>query len=277
MTDRYHKALRMSISVMRREQRHEESPYRFTRKNCPPGDTLHHDGMGEPVAYTGMSWSGFRPSDDACRYGYLVPSNLFAAKVLKDAAFLAGIMGDESLAGEARNLSAAISDGIRKYAIVNHPAFGDIFAYEVDGLGHSVLMDDANVPSLLSLPYLEAVKPDDPVYLNTRRFILSGENPYYYSGSAACGVGSPHTPEGYIWPIALCIQAMTSDNLDETERILHMLIRGHAGTGYMHESFDPDDPARFTRPWFAWANSMFGEMVYRLYEENKLSAVSLKS
>ena len=273
LTPRFYEALKTIVSVLRTEQRHEMSPYRFSRRNCPPSDTLHHDGKGEPVGYTGMTWSGFRPSDDACRYGYLLPSNLFAARALKAAAMLARLLGDEALAGEAEALGGEISAGVEAHGKVGHPALGTIYAYEVDGLGHANLMDDANVPSLLALPYLEACDANDPVYQNTRRFVLSEENPYFYKGALAEGVGSPHTPQGYIWPIGLCVQAMTTDDAEEIARLLKTLMTTHAGTGFMHESFHPDHPDQFTRSWFAWANSMLGELVYRLHEAERLEEV----
>lgn len=274
LTEDFHAALRTVVQVLRTEQRHmENSTYRFERDDCPPSDTLTHDGMGEPVTYTGMTWSGFRPSDDACRYGYLVPSNLFAARALQSAVRLAQQLNDEALAAEAAALSDEIAAGVRQHGVVEHPEFGKILAYEVDGLGHANLMDDANVPSLLALPYLEVCAPEDELYRNTRRFVLSEENPYYYAGKLAAGVGSPHTPAGYIWPIALCVQAMTSTDLDEIAGIVHTLLHTHGGTGFMHESFDPNAPEQFTRSWFAWANSMFGQLIYLLYEADWLEEV----
>ncbi|MBQ3222569.1 MAG: glycoside hydrolase family 125 protein [Clostridia bacterium] len=273
LTDRFHKALETIVSVFETEQKHENSPYWFVRTNCPPSDTLTHEGKGEPVGYTGMTWSGFRPSDDACRYGYLVPSNLFAAKVLVTAQELAERMGDSALAGRAHTLAAQIAQGVREYATVEDERFGRIYAYEVDGLGNANLMDDANVPSLLSLPYLGVCEKDDELYRSTRAFVLSSKNPYYYEGSFAKGVGSPHTPQGYIWPIALCVQGMTSSDDAEIAEIVRTLLSTHAGTGCMHESFDPNAPENFTRSWFAWANSMFGELIYRLHEEGCLENV----
>ncbi len=273
LTERFAMALRRVVEVLRCEQHHECSDYRFIRTDCPPSDTLTHDGMGEPVVFTGMTWSGFRPSDDACRYGYLVPSNLFAVRALRGAEKLAKRMGDNALAAEAAALGREIAAGVEAFAKVNDPQFGEIYAYEVDGLGHANLMDDANVPNLLALPYLEVCAKDDPLYLRTRAFVLSSRNPYYREGALARGVGSPHTPEGYIWPIALCVQGMTSADDAEAAEILRMLMTTHAGTGFMHESFDPNAPEKFTRPWFAWANSMFGEMLYRLYEEGRLAEV----
>ena len=273
LTEQFAEMLRTIVDVFRTEQDHSQSDYRFERTNCPPSDTLSHEGRGEPVAVTGMTWSGFRPSDDACMFGYLVPSNLFAAQELTHLAKFARMLGDEELAADAEKLSGEIREGVEKYGHVQHPTFGDIYAYETDGMGHYNLMDDANVPSLLALPYLGACAKDDPAYLRTRAFVLSRENPYYYEGALAKGVGSPHTPAGYIWPIALCVQAMTTDDNAEAARLLDTLMHTHAGCECMHESFDPDAPEKFTREWFAWANSMVGEMIYRLYEEGRLDDV----
>ncbi|THF85277.1 glycoside hydrolase family 125 protein [Deinococcus sp. KSM4-11] len=251
------------LDVMGTEQRHETSAYRFERPDpWLPSDTLSHGGRGAPVAYTGMVWSGFRPSDDACTYGYLIPANMFAVVVLGQLAELArDVLNDPALAGRAEKMQAEIERGIQTYGVVEHPTHGRMYAYETDGLGHHVLMDDANVPSLLSVPYLGYRPADDPTYLNTRRFVLSSDNPYYFQGLHAAGVGSPHTPGGLIWPIALAMQGLTSTDPDERHRLLDMLERTTAGTAYMHESFHPDDPATFTRPWFAWANSLFAEFV----------------
>ena len=277
LNEKFAETLRSILHVFRTEQNRETSPYYFIRTDCPPSDTLTHDGRGEPVAVTGMTWSGFRPSDDACKYGYLVPSNLFAVRTLNSAAKLASLAGWEDLAAQSTALAEEIAEGVRKFGMVEHPQFGKMYAYEVDGLGNANLMDDANVPSLLSLPYLEVCPKNDPLYLNTRAFVLSQENPYYYKGTLAQGIGSPHTPAGYIWPIALCVQGMTSTDTDEIAGILKTLMNTHGGTGFMHESFDPNAPEQFTREWFAWANSMFGELIYRLYEDGTLAEVIEKA
>jgi len=223
-----------------------------------------------------MTWSGFRPSDDACKYGYLIPSNFFAVRAMEAARKLAQAAGREDLARRAMELQQTIREGIREYATVEHPRFGTIYAYETDGFGNYELMDDANVPSLLSLPYLEACDAADPIYRNTRSFVLSGANPYHYEGSLAKGIGSPHTPEGYIWHISLCVQAMTSTDDEEILSLVKMLLTTHGGTGFMHEGFDPNAPENFTRDWFAWANSMFGELIYRLHEQGKLQGILKK-
>lgn len=261
--DTFKQAVRLILSLWTTEQRHEtDSPYTFQRLNCPPTDTLTREGKGSITGYTGMTWSGFRPSDDACTYGYLVPSNMFAVVVLCDLAEIADeVLHDASLSADARALGEEIDRGIREFGIYDHPVYGKIYAYETDGLGNFNLMDDANVPSLLSIPYLGYAASDDPIYQNTRRFILGQENPYFYQGTAAEGIGSPHTPERYTWPIALAMQGLTTSDRAEKARMLHLLETTTADTGLMHESFYVDDPFRYTRPWFSWANMMFCELL----------------
>ncbi|TVX98687.1 glycoside hydrolase family 125 protein [Cohnella terricola] len=254
------------ISLWRTEQRHtEQSPYRFARIDCPPSDTLRNNRMGMPVNYTGMTWSGFRPSDDACTFGYLIPSNMFAVVVLRYVEEIAAeVWADAELVRLAAELREEIDFGIQTYGTFLHPKYGKIYAYETDGFGNYILMDDANVPSLLSIPYLGYADESDPIYRNTRRFVLSEDNPYYHEGKYAKGIGSPHTPPGFIWPISLAMQALTSRDDAEIRELLDMLQRTDGDTGYMHEGFDPNNPTNYTRPWFAWANSLFGELLHRL-------------
>lgn len=256
-------AVQRILDVWEIEQDHEHrSRYRFQRMNCPPSDTLPREGLGNPVAVTGMTWSGFRPSDDACKYGYLIPSNMFAVVVLEYLIEIAEqLRGLNELAERARRLKSEIDEGIRRYGITDHPDLGKIYAYETDGLGHHCLMDDANVPSLLSIPYIGYAHADDDIYRNTRKFVLSRENPYYYNGQAAAGIGSPHTPTHHIWPIAIAMQGLTASDRDEQLHHLRTLCETDAGTGFMHESFHKDDPSQFTRPWFSWANALFCELV----------------
>ncbi len=273
LTPEFHRMMAAVVRVFRQEQHHENSEYYFFRTMTFPQGTLREDTRTSRVAPVGMTWSGFRPSDDACTYGYLVPSNLFAARALQALIRFARMLGDDSLAEDAALLRKEILDGLEQYAVVKSEKYGEIWAYETDGLGHHLLMDDANCPSLLSLPWLDICSRDDPRYLRTRDFILSGDNPFYFSGRTAEGVGSPHTPKGYIWPIALCVRILTSRDDEEAAASLRMLLTTHAGTRLMHESFDPDQPQQFTRSWFAWANSMFGEAVHSLYDEGRLEKV----
>ncbi len=254
--------LKVIYQVWKVEQHHEEqSPYTFERSDCRVSDTLLRNGKGGDSTYTGMTWSGFRPSDDACLYGYLIPANMFAVVVLGYAEEMLGAMKEEALAKSMSELAVEIKQGIERFAKIDHPIFGDMYVYETDGKGNVNLMDDANVPSLLSMPYLGYTSSLDDTYLNTREFILSRHNPYYYEGEQACGVGSPHTPDHYVWHIALAVQGMTSTDPAEKKRILEMFKRTHGSTYYMHEGFDASRPENYTRSWFAWANSMFSEFI----------------
>ena len=263
LDERYRGAVTAAMDVWRTEQHHEErSPYRFQRFDAPLSDTLVRDGLGPETAFTGLSWSGFRPSDDAARYGYNVPGNLFAAVTLAGVEAIAvDVLDDEALAADARSLRRELEAAIDAHGVVSTDRYGDVYAYEVDGFGNALLMDDANVPSLLSLPFLGWCAPDDARYLATRRFLLSEDDPSFFVGSAARGIGSPHTPPDHIWPIALAMEGLTSTDDAERARLLDTLLRTDAGTGVMHESFHKDDPATFTRPWFSWANAMFCEFV----------------
>lgn len=250
------------LEVFETEQDHEnKSSYRFERHCGIETETLQREGKGRPTGYTGMTWSGFRPSDDACTYGYLVPSNMLAAVILGYIADVAqNIFGEEAMRAKAETLRAQITEGIYQYGVVDHPKFGKVFAYETDGLGNHVIMDDANLPSLLSAPYFGFCDIDDEIYQNTRRMLLSEENPYFFSGSFASGIGSPHTPHAYIWHIALSMQGLTSKTPEEKLAVLRTMAATDAGTNMMHEGFHKDDPAKFTREWFSWANSMFCEL-----------------
>jgi meiotically up-regulated gene 157 (Mug157) protein len=264
--DTFVQVLHNILQVWRVEQNHEDdSPYLFERNDCRQTDTLHRAGKGSKTIRTGMTWSGFRPSDDACLYGYLVPANMFAVVVLGYASEICrNVLHDDVLAGKCEQLSSEIEAGIEKFAVLHHPIYGDMYVYETDGMGHYNLMDDANVPSLLAAPYFGWCSFQDTTYLNTRRFLLSRDNPYYYEGKAAKGIGSPHTPDHYIWHIALAIEGMTSVDASDKNRILEVMKHTDGGTGFMHEGFDADRPQQFTREWFSWANSMFSEFVLSL-------------
>ncbi|MDF2945044.1 MAG: metal-independent alpha-mannosidase [Herbinix sp.] len=260
--------LRKILRVFRVEQDHTKSDYRFQRFHCAETDTLPQDGLGNPVLPTGMTWSGFRPSDDRCIYGYLIPANMMAVMALKYGEEICReVYGDTMLEKECHELSVEIEQGIQSHAIVEHPVYGKIYAYETDGAGHYTMMDDANSPSLLAIPYLEYRTGSDEIYKNTRAFILSEDNPYYYSGTYAKGIGSPHTPEGYVWHIGLIMQALTSNDRDEILSCLDMISKTHAGCNFMHESFDPNQPENYSRSWFAWANTLFAELMEKLMLE----------
>lgn len=252
------------IQIWKTEQYHEErSPYSFIRRNTYCHDTLSRDGKGALVkSGIGLTWSGFRPSDDACTYGYLIPSNMFAVVVLQYVEEIAStILKNETLMKEAKQLKEEIFEGIETYGITKTEAFGDVYAYEVDGYGQCHFMDDANVPSLLSMEYLGYKGKDEKVAEQTRKYILSEMNPYYYKGSCASGIGSPHTPIGYIWHISLAMQGLTSKTKEEKKQFLDLLVKTDGNKGVMHEGFHVDDPTKYTREWFSWANAMFSELV----------------
>ncbi|WP_261805985.1 glycoside hydrolase family 125 protein [Lapidilactobacillus luobeiensis] len=256
-------AIKKLLQVIAIEQHHEEqSTYRFERSDDRPEDTLARAGLGQPVGYTGMSWSGFRPSDDACVYGYLVPANMFAVVILNYLQEICTeILAEPELATTAQRLATEIQTGIERFGTTTNAAGKKIYAYEVDGLGHTLIMDDGNIPNLLSAPYLGYLPENEPTYLATRQTLLSPENPYYYAGKFGAGLGSPHTPPDYIWPIALSIQGLTQPDHEEKQRLLQLLAATTAGTNMMHEGFDVEDPRNFTREWFSWANMMFCELL----------------
>lgn len=263
----FKKAVEKILGVWETEQNHKNSPYTFVRDTTRLEDTLVNDGRGSEAAPTGMTWSGFRPSDDACKYGYLVPSNMFAKVVLGYLQeIFSEVLKDTSCLQRIDKLRNEIQDGIEKFAKVKNAKGETVYAYEVDGLGNHSIMDDSNVPNLLSAPYLGYCKNDNEVYKSTRSTLLSKENPFFYEGEYAKGIGSSHTPENYIWPIALAMEGMTTDDKSEKERILNLLVKCDAGTKLMHEGFDVNDPSKYTREWFSWANMMFCELVMDYFD-----------
>ena len=258
-------ALGAILTTFETERDHNaRSAYHFRR---PLDGILRHDtSAATSVAPTGMIWGAFRPSDDGCEYHYHIPSQMLAVVELNAlAGVFAQVYRAPHWAERAATLATGIEAGIARHGVVDHPQFGRIYAYEVDGLGHHRLMDDANLPSLLGIPEIGYRPASAPIYQNTRRFALSAANPHWYRGAHASGIGSPHTPAPFIWPLALIVQALTSTDRAEIERLLATLRATDGGRGLIHESFDPNDPTRFTRPWFAWGNALFAELVLRAY------------
>jgi meiotically up-regulated gene 157 (Mug157) protein len=253
-----------------KEQQRKDGPgtYTFQRVTAKPTDSVPMAGYGFPIKPTGLICSIFRPSDDATIFPFLIPSNLFAVVSLRQTAELVlAIDHDKAFAAKLSALALEVEQAVYKHAIVQHPVYGKIFAYEVDGFGNVNLMDDANVPSLLSLPYLGAIDHKNVIYQNTRRFVLSGHNPYFYKGTTTEGTGGPHVQQlEMIWPLSIITRALTSDNDSEIQLCLKMLKESSAGTGFMHESFKKDHPATFTRSWFAWCNTIFGELLWKVYQ-----------
>ena len=262
-------SIELTLKTFKEQQRKDgPGPYHFQRTTSWATDGVPIGGYGYPVKPVGLICSMFRPSDDATIFPFLVPSNFFAVVSLRQAAeMVQAFHKDANLANACRTLATEVENALQKYAIVTHPQFGKVYAFEVNGFGSFNLMDDANVPSLLSLPYLGAIKPNDPVYINTRKLILSSENPFFFSGKAGKGIGSPHTGLNRIWTISLVMQGLTSNNEAEIKQCLQTLQKCHAGKGFMHESFDKDDASKFSRSWFAWANTIFGELIWKLYKE----------
>jgi uncharacterized protein len=257
------------VRTFRTQQRKQgRGPYSFQRAAETPTDTLALDGFGSPAIPVGMIFSMFRPSDDACTYPLFVPANLFALVSLRQLATLAKqVLEDVSLSQEAQALAAEVEIAVQRYGKTQHAQYGEIWAYEVDGYGNVLKMDDANAPGLLSLPYLGCCGIDDPIYRRTRQFVQSEANPYFFRGGAAEGVGGPHAGLNMIWPMSIIMRALTSTDDAEIRQCLRWLRNTTAGTGFMHESFQKDDPRIFTRAWFAWANTLFGELTMRLASE----------
>lgn len=243
------------LQTLRDEQRHPKRS-RYTHPQ------LANNGRGSAVRYTGMVWTGFRPSDDPVRYHYNIPVNMFAAVVMRDLTTIARqIWRDDRMAQNAWGLSVEIQRGIEQYGTLELRPFGRIYAYEVDGLGHANVMDDANVPSLLSIPYFGYLPKNNSLYLATRRFALSDRNPYYFRGKYAQGIGSPHTPHGYVWPLALCVQALTATDDKEVSQVFGYIAASDVGDHRLHESFNADWPETYTREDFAWPNALYAELV----------------
>ena len=264
-TPELQRAMTKAVRTLRLEQHHvTRSHYRH--------EELANGGLGTRVAYTGLVWTAFRPSDDAARYQYNIPDNMFAVVVLRQLTDIEkNVYHDSGMAQEAWGLAVQIRLGIEHYGLVNQPGFGRIYAYEIDGYGHANLMDDANVPSLLSAPYFGYVSAHDPVYQATRNFVLSPRNPYFFSGKYAAGVGSPHTPHGYIWPLSLVVEAITSTDRTEIDRVMGYIAASDTGDHRLHESFNADWPESYTRDDFAWPNALFAQLM--LSRQGRLPAV----
>jgi meiotically up-regulated gene 157 (Mug157) protein len=263
------KAIEATLKVFTEQQRKtNKGPYHFQRQTAHPTDSLPMAGYGFPVKPVGLICSAFRPSDDATIFPFLIPSNFFAVVSLKQAAeMVTALHNDTALASKLTALAQEVDAAIKQYGVVTHPNYGKIYAFEVDGFGGAYVMDDSNVPSLLSLPYLGAIDKDDPIYQNTRKFVLSADNPYYFIGTAAEGIGGPHAGQDMIWPMSLTIRALTSTDQTEIKYCIDTLRKTHGGKGFMHESFHKDDPTNFTRAWFAWSNTLFGELLWRTYHQ----------
>lgn len=257
------------LQTFKEQQRKEgDGPYSFTRETSNAIGTLVA-GVGNPVNPVGLVVSCFRPSDDATIFGFLIPSNMFIVSSLKQLNEMIEATGKgRDMLETSRTLLREVDGAIRKYGIVEHPKYGKIYAFEVDGFGGQNLMDDANVPSLLAAPYLKYVSYKDPVYRNTRKFLWSKDNPYFYKGVAGEGIGGPHCGKDRVWPMSIIMKGLTTGNKDEISECLAMLVNTDGDAGFMHESFHKDNAKDFGRPWFAWANSLFAELVIKVSKEH---------
>lgn len=249
--------------------------YNFQRRTERQLDTMNNNGWGAPVSGCGLIVSCFRPSDDATTLQYLVPSNFMAVTSLRKAAeILTKVNKKEDLASRCTVLADEVEAALKKYAVYNHPEFGQIYAFEVDGFGNHMLMDDANVPSLLAMPYLGDVDVNDPIYQNTRRFVWSKSNPYFFSGKAGEGIGGPHVGYQMAWPMSIMMKAFTSNDDAEIKSCIEMILNTDAETGFIHESFNVNNAKRYTRDWFAWQNTLFGELILKLVDEGKVELLN---
>ena len=275
-SDLWIQTVEIMLNTFREQQRKEGiGPYRFMRNTTRAFDTLSNDGYGTPVNPVGLIVSSFRPSDDATTLQFLIPSNFFAVTSLrKSAEILTVVNNRKDLADQCLELAQEVEAALKKHATYDHPEFGTIYAFEVDGFGNHLLMDDANVPSLLAMPYLGDVDVNDPIYQNTRRFVWSESNPYFFRGKVAEGIGGPHIGYDMAWPMSIMMKAFTSQDDAEIKWCVETLMKTDAGTGFMHESFNVDNPDNYTRSWFAWQNGLFGELILKLIADGKLDLLN---
>lgn len=267
--DDWKNAMLLILKTFREQQRKEnKGPYKFQRGNGNPLDTQFGGGYGNPTHKNGLIHSMFRPSDDATFYPFLISSNMFAVVSLRQISeIFKTIFSSLNADNQFIELANEVDEAIKNYAIFDRKEFGKIYALEIDGFGNALFMDDANVPNLLSIPYLGYTDYHDEIYKNTRKFSLSTANPWFNEGKFAKGIGGPHVGENKIWPLGLIMQALTTDDDEEIFYCLKTLKNTHAGTGFIHESFDVNNPKDFSRSWFAWANTLFGELILHLYEK----------
>lgn len=255
-TKSLHDALRKVVSTYSCEQDHP----RCSHYNYPYRTGTQYNYAGA----TGMIWSAFRPSDDAVTYRYNIPQQMMALVALAQLADLVRDgYNDASLAKEAADVAAAVERGIEQYGRYYDFRTGWTYVYETDGEGHILRMDDANLPDLLAIPFLGYQSSRNAEYLNTRRYILSPANPYYYRGRYASGLGSPHTPAGWVWPLGIITRALTATSSAETAENITMLAETDSNDFLIHESFDPNAYWRFTRAEFGWANAFYAELIFR--------------
>ncbi|KAF2120254.1 hypothetical protein BDV96DRAFT_642097 [Lophiotrema nucula] len=243
------------------------SPYTFTRLNTRSTETLANDGLGNPTANgTGLIRSAFRPSDDSTIFQLFIPANMMFSSFLASTSEIMGKLNTSNsaaLAQKMSDLSKSLQQAIEEHGVVDHPTHGQVYAFEVDGFGGTTIMDDANIPSLLSAPFINyPVDPD--IYDNTRELVLSATNPYFMRGPVISAVGGPHQGPGFAWPMASIVRILTSDDDDEIVDQLRQIVSSTDGLGLVHESVNSFNVTNWTRQWFSWANGLFGQMIIDL-------------
>ncbi|CAF1079571.1 unnamed protein product [Adineta steineri] len=266
--------IRIILQTMKEQQRFNGSgPYTYQRQGHPT------DPRGRHSKPNGLIHTFFRPSDDLQLYPYLIPSQFFAhhtlnllLELVKKLEWTADFNNDIlSLTSVLHDIlfNDKMTNNSETSITVSHTKYGFIYSYETDGLGHTNLMDDSNIPSLLSLPYLcpNDIPKNHSIYQNTRKFVLSTDNPWFFKGAALEGNGGPHVGPSMAWPLAIIMRGLTTNDDEEIRSCIKMLQKSHANTGFMHESIDVNNPRHFTRSWFAWANSLFGEFIWKIYRE----------
>ncbi|RGP71149.1 hypothetical protein FSPOR_3482 [Fusarium sporotrichioides] len=244
----------------------QKPAYTWLRNADSASETVSNHGHGAPVkGHIGLVRSFFRPSDDSCIYQYFIPANMMFSRYLTSCAKIMRPL-DEELAKKMEAMASGIEYGINEHAIIQHPVYGEMYAYEIDGFGSYSLMDDANLPSLLSIPHMGYKPASQHVYDNTRAFVLSPSNPYYARGPVLNATGGPHLGPGMAWPMGLIVQLLTSDDDDEIVDGIRQLMNSTSGLGLIHETVNSFNEKHWTRSWFSWANGLFGQMILDLYK-----------
>lgn len=258
-----------AASTYEPDGRVQNSSYTFTRVSDRATETLANDGLGNPYSGgTGLLRSAFRPSDDATIYQYLIPANMMLAHYLEATAPIMLALNASTCSvtsAQMTQLAATIRQGIAEHGIVTIGG-KQVYAYEVDGYGSANIMDDANIPSLLSAPFLGYLDANDENYQNTRALLLSDRNPYFMRGPVISAIGGPHNGPGYAWPMASIVRILTSGNDTEITEQLGMILNSTDGLGLIHESINTFNQTDYTRQWFSWANGLFGQMILDLHD-----------
>jgi len=267
--EQWRQAIALTVKTFREQQRKTgPGPYRFQQATADAAGTQPLGGYGYPVRPVGLIGSAFRPSGEATRLPFLVPSNFLAVASLRQAALMLNdIHHDGAAYQDLMALADEVAVALRTHALVAHPVHGQVYAFEVDGYGGYALLDDASVPSLLALPYLGALPLNDPAYQRTRRLALSAGNPFFYQGPAGAGIGSPRTGPGSLWPSSLIVRGLTSPDDAEVRQCVQALKAAQAGTGYLPESLPVGGPGPLPRAQSAAASALLGEFLWKLYQE----------